>query len=225
MGIIYCYTNKINGKRYIGQTINPEQRYSAHKSAAYNKNNYEYKTPFHAAIRKYGWENFDYTILVQDVNDIDLLNSLECYYIKAYNSKVPNGYNILDGGSNAAKPKSIATRQKLTWAQAELTPEEILELRLAYYNKQSPKKIYDNKYKDRLHYNAFLNIWSGRRYKNYYPELLQNGRHTKLTQEIADQIRQEYKTTKTSYEKLGEKYNISKSTIADIIKNRTWTKK
>ena len=28
MGTISCYTNKITGKKYIGQTINPELRYT-----------------------------------------------------------------------------------------------------------------------------------------------------------------------------------------------------
>ena len=39
MGIIYCFTNNINDKKYIGQTINPLQRYNAHKSNYANKNN------------------------------------------------------------------------------------------------------------------------------------------------------------------------------------------
>ena len=80
-----------------------------------------------------------------------------------------------------------------------MTEEEIIELRKAYANKESPKKIYDAKYKERLHYNAFLNIWSGRRYKNIMPEVIENGRHTKLTQEIADDIRKIYREEKISY--------------------------
>lgn len=34
---IYKYTNKINGKNYIGQSINLERRQYGHKSVAYNK--------------------------------------------------------------------------------------------------------------------------------------------------------------------------------------------
>ena len=89
-------------------------------------------------------------------------------------------------------------------------------------NKESPKKIYDEKYKDRLHYNSFLNIWSGRRYKNIMPEALETGRHTKMTQEKANQIRELYLKGNLSYGKLAEEFGISKSTVADIIKNRTW---
>ena len=85
------------------------------------------------------------------------------------------------------------------WDQAKLTKEEVIELRVAYKNGESPSKIYNEKYKDRLHYNSFLNIWSGRRYKHVLPEYIENGRHTKLTQEKADEIRRLYKTEKFTY--------------------------
>ena len=184
MGAIYCYTNLINQKKYIGQSIDPKQRYNAHKSSAFNENSKEYNSPLHMAMRKYGYENFSYEIL-QETNDIELLNSLEVFYIKYYNSQIPNGYNILEGGKNAPRGEvPLEVKKKLTWTQAKLTEDEVIALRLAYANKESPKAIYDELYKDRLHYNSFLNIWSGRRYKNIMPEAIEMGRHTKLNEEI-----------------------------------------
>jgi hypothetical protein len=53
-------------------------------------------------------------------------------------------------------------------------------LRIAYKNGESPSKIYKEKYSERLHYNSFLNIWSGRRYKNIMPDYIEKGRHTKM---------------------------------------------
>ena len=223
MGIIYCFTNLINNKKYIGQSIRDDNsRYHNHICAIKHETNNEYDTPLHRSIRKYGLENFEYEILVKNVSDIELLNNLEIYYIKKFNSLIPNGYNIESGGKNCPKPKTANHKEKLTWAQAKLTKEEIIELRKAYMNNESPKKIYDEKYKDRLHYNSFLNIWSGRRYQNIMPEALNKGRHTKMTQEKANQIREIYQNEKISYQKLAERFNISKSTVADIINNRTW---
>ena len=52
-GKIYKYTNLINNKIYIGQTIQPlEERHKKHISQL-NDNTY-----FHRAIKKYGIENF-----------------------------------------------------------------------------------------------------------------------------------------------------------------------
>lgn len=226
MGIIYCFTNLINNKKYIGQSINDDgSRYNNHKNAYRSEKNQEYNSPLHRAMRKYGFNNFSYEILVKDIDDIHVLNDLECYYIQKHNCLIPNGYNIEPGGKNAPKPKTQEQKVKLTWGQAELTEEEIIELRKAYANKESPKKIYDAKYKERLHYNAFLNIWSGRRYKNIMPEVIENGRHTKLTQEIADDIRKAYREEKVSYQKLAERFGISKSSVADVLKGRTWKNK
>lgn len=222
MGAIYCYTNLVNQKKYIGQSIDPNQRYKAHKSAVYNEKSQEYNAPLHAAMRKYGFENFSYEIL-QETNDVDLLNEMEIFYISYYNTQIPNGYNILSGGRNALRgAMPVEVKKKLTWAQAKLSEDEVIILRLAYANKESPRAIYDEFYKDKLHYNSFLNIWSGRRYKNIMPEVIENGRHTKLNEDIVREIRLEYKNTKTSYQKLADKYNIPKATIADIIKERTW---
>ena len=222
MGIIYCYTNKINGKKYVGQTINPEQRYNAHKSNYQNRNHTEYNSLIHKACRKYGFNNFTYEVLVKGIDDINVLNELEIYYIKKFNCQTPNGYNVEAGGKNCAKPKTLEHRKKEIWGQAKLTEEEVIELRKAYRDKKSPTEIYNKKYKNRLHYNSFLNIWVGKRYGLIMPEVFQNGRHTKLTAETVKQIRKDREQTNLSYDKLAEKYGVSKGTISDIIKRRTW---
>lgn len=222
MGIIYAYINKINGKMYIGQTINPEKRYNAHKSNYQNPNNQEYDSLIHRAFRKYGFENFEYKILAKNIEDIEMLNKLEIFFIQNYNTQVPNGYNVESGGKNCNRPKTLEHRKKEIWGQAKLTEEEVIELRKAYQNKKSPTEIYNQKYKERLHYNSFLNIWTGRRYGLIMPEVFEKGRHTKLTAEIVKKIREDKENNKLSYTKLAEKYHISKSTIADIINKRTW---
>lgn len=222
MGVIYCYTNKINNKKYVGQTINPEQRFIQHKSSAFNPKDKDYEAPLHRAFRKYGYENFSYQILAE-AETIEELNGLEIYYIAHLNTKIPNGYNILDGGRNEKKPKSKETKDKLMKAHAKLSEQEIIVLRKAYANHSSPKQIYNELYKTRMHYNSFLNIWSGQRYKTIMPEVFkERDKHTKLNAEIVKNIRKDREENKISYQNLAKKYNISKSTIADIITKRTW---
>jgi group I intron endonuclease len=87
MGIIYSYTNKNTGKKYIGQTINPEQRKRNHLHEAIVKESEYY---FHRSIRKHGIDAFDYEVLEE--ND-ENLNERENYYINMYNTLWPNGYN------------------------------------------------------------------------------------------------------------------------------------
>ena len=222
MGIIYSYTNLINGKKYIGQTINPQQRYNAHKSASLNENDQEYNSAFHRAIRKYGWENFRYEIL-NETDNIELLNELEIFYIDFYQTKVPNGYNVLDGGKNCKHPMSETTKDKLRWSHGKLTKDEVIILRLAYANNESPKAIYEEYFKDKLAYSSFLNIWSGNRYKTVMPELIQKGRKTKLTQEQVKEIKILLKNNGgTKFRQIAEQYGVTKGAIEAIDQNKTW---
>lgn len=88
---IYVIKNNINNKVYIGQTVNPRIRFNAHKNAA-RKNS---PLLIHQAMIKYGIDNFYFEILESQIEDYD---EKEKYYIKLYNSLMPNGYNMTKGG-------------------------------------------------------------------------------------------------------------------------------
>jgi group I intron endonuclease len=90
---IYKITNLINGKVYIGQSIHPERRWIEHKQRARHGKE---KSAIHLAIEKYGEENFSFEILKWSEN----YNKEEIDMIKKYNSLIPNGYNITEGGEN-----------------------------------------------------------------------------------------------------------------------------
>jgi len=87
--IIYKATNKINGKCYIGQTINTlHTRMVSHKTQSKSS-----KTHFHNAIRKYGWHNFTWEIIDITCQNKNELNEMEYPYIKQLGD-----YNITEGG-------------------------------------------------------------------------------------------------------------------------------
>ena len=98
MGGIYLYKNNITNQVYIGQALDLNQRYNAHKSAIHNKESKEYDSCISQAFREYGFENFSYEILAKNIENKELLSLLENYYISFYNSTYPNGYNKTYGG-------------------------------------------------------------------------------------------------------------------------------
>lgn len=224
MGIIYCYTNKLNNKKYIGQTINPEARKNSHKSEAFNEKSHTYNSVFHRAIRKYGYENFTYEILEEiDESRYDTLNDIEESYIQKYNTLVPNGYNIYPGGNTTHGRKMREEfRRKKSLEKGILTEEQVIDLRKRYANGESPSKIYKEYYQDIMAYSSFLNVWDGHRYELIMPEVFNNRHHTKFNEKLIKDIRLDRELNKLSYQQLANKYNIPKSSIVDIIKRKTW---
>lgn len=95
-GYIYKIVNQINGTSYVGQTITSiNERFSQHKSSCKR-----YKTYLYNAMNKYGIENFTIE-KIDSANSQKELDDKEIYWIKKLNTKIPNGYNILDGGNGA----------------------------------------------------------------------------------------------------------------------------
>lgn len=92
---IYCFLNKINNKRYIGQSINIEERYKQHIR---NIRNPKFNFPLYNSLRKEGLENYDFVILEEcpDATPHEL-DKREIYWISYYDS-YNNGYNLTKGG-------------------------------------------------------------------------------------------------------------------------------
>lgn len=109
MGIIYMATNKTTGKCYIGQTIKKlKNRKLEHFSAS---KNLKFKYKFCNAIRKYGFNDFDWETLYDNV-PINMLNSMESLCIDMHNTFF-NGYNSTTGGENG-KQVSEETKKKIS---------------------------------------------------------------------------------------------------------------
>lgn len=102
MGLIYIIKNICNDKVYIGQTTKAmEHRFKEHIRAS--KNNYEPSMVLYKAMRKYGIENFYVELLENNLYGNNLLNEKEKYWIEQYNSLVPFGYNVRQGGEDCGR--------------------------------------------------------------------------------------------------------------------------
>lgn len=104
---IYKITNKINGKCYIGKSIDIYQRWNRHKIDSRPIQEGGDTCTIHNAIRKYGLNNFSFEIV--EIIDLPQLNEREKYWINFYDSYY-NGYNDTFGGEGTIKYdyKSIA---------------------------------------------------------------------------------------------------------------------
>ena len=69
------------------------------------------------AMRKYGFENFEFSILEEDITSKKILDEKERYYIKFYKSlSSQNGYNVALGGNSKGK-HSQETKIKMSESQ------------------------------------------------------------------------------------------------------------
>ena len=92
MAYIYQITNKINGKVYIGKTeFSIEKRFKEHCRDFLREKNE--KRPLYAAMRKYGVENFEISL----IEETDNPNEREIFWIE-YFGTFKYGYNATLGG-------------------------------------------------------------------------------------------------------------------------------
>jgi group I intron endonuclease len=126
---IYCITNKVNNKKYIGQTRHMQARKRYH----FNVLGYGYHHNHHLqnAYKTYGKDNFVFTIveLVDDGISQSDLDAIEVDYIQAaYTANQEYGYNIEIGGRAGRKidpNKTNKSGAKKGHPVSELTKERI----------------------------------------------------------------------------------------------------
>lgn len=92
MYCIYKITNLVNGKTYIGQ----------HKYKTLNDNYMGSGTLLYKAKKKYGIENFKKEIILSDIDNIELANDYEQFYILWNRALGKAEYNLAKGGNGSS---------------------------------------------------------------------------------------------------------------------------
>lgn len=87
---IYIITNTVNAKQYVGIAADLERRWKRHRLANEGQ-------LIHRAIKKYGIDAFVFTHFA-NAFDAESAKVIERMLIVEHNTKMPNGYNMTDGG-------------------------------------------------------------------------------------------------------------------------------
>lgn len=110
MGYIYVAWNIVTGMGYVGKTTKTlEERKQGHLRDAFDGSHLY----FHKAIRKYGSDSFEWSILYQDDdNDKEWMDWWEMKFIRQLGTKKPGGYNLSDGGEGGTGFKHTAEARR-----------------------------------------------------------------------------------------------------------------
>lgn len=220
---IYKYTNKVNGKVYIGQSNNIQRRIIEHNSRANNPSNDEYQSILSKAIRKYGIENFDIAVLCEC--STDALDTLEKQYIAEYRSHLPQyGYNCTLGGESSGKRTiSLTELEQLTWdlmntdipqkdlaLKYNVTPQTISDINVGKYSVRDieyPIRKRKRKIKIANCIVCGTKITYGHKYCNKCSHTLQQKCERPEPKQLAQEI------IESSFSAVGKKYGVSDNAI------------
>jgi len=119
---IYKITNLVNGKVYIGQSVNLYKRFSHHMQDLRNKRHAN--KHLQSAWNRYGEHNFNFEII--EICNEKILDMREQYWIKYFKSTNRKfGYNLEDGG-NKNKHLTEEVKKKIGESnKGHKMPEEV----------------------------------------------------------------------------------------------------
>ena len=146
-GIIYRYKSP-SGKYYIGQTVVEEQR----RGVFLNPNSRYGGSKIDNARKKYGPENFEYTVLLKVSGDNleeikTYLNTLEMGFIKMYDS-YKNGYNSTEGGDSGCRCEE--TKEKISSSLMGHKHKEESKRKMSESKKGKPHKSLSEETKKKI---------------------------------------------------------------------------
>lgn len=237
-GVIYYIRNRINDKKYIGQTIDFKRRKWEHKNELFNNKhrNLELQQDFN----KYGFENFEVVILEYCNNRKQLLER-ETYWINYYSGiESKSIYNMQDNKHCNKLMRTFNSNGQKGKCVKDSTKKKISETEKAYY------KNHINSFQGKHHTQVTKEYLSKLKKQEYLTNPnygMTCKKHTDKTKQIlhekglarADLMRKlntKYindfiSNLKIDYEKLGtykkvaEKYNLDAPRVYNLIKYGT----
>lgn len=159
---IYKITNRINGNSYIGLSVDIERRWKAHLQRYKDSTNKEYEKVLYKAFRKYGIENFDFTIIEEC--SLEKLREREKFWIAHFNT-YHNGYNSTEGGED------IFPMPGEKHPNHKLTENDVIYIRELWASKTLSTREMYYEFQHIIGKSGFKKIYTWQTWKNILPEL------------------------------------------------------
>ena len=244
-GVIYKIINEINGKKYIGSTINKSRRWRDHKRML--KNNCHDNQHLQNAWNKYGSNSFRFSV-IEKIQDVDNLLGREDFYIKYINYYNPESlYNIAKDAKASMRGREMSekTRKKMSESHkgkelSEETKEKLSKLMSGNnnynYGKKIPEKTREKMSKalkgremsektrkkmSESHKGKELS----EKHKKNLSEASKGENHpqSKLTRKKVKVILYLLDGDSFTHKEIGKMYGVSKSAISSIARGKNWT--
>ena len=123
--LVYLVTNKINGHKYIGKT---KETLKERRRKHYVDSKRGRKTAFCHALRKYKEEDFEWTVLEDNLTEEEALEK-EIYYIALHNTYLSDEhYNMTPGGEGYSLSDEIKEKISKANKGKKRTPEQNAKL-------------------------------------------------------------------------------------------------
>jgi group I intron endonuclease len=207
--LIYSVLNKINNKRYIGQTIrNFKPRVTQHFYDALVRVS---NNPFHCALRKYGKDSFEWAVL-EECGDIETLNFREQCYIAEFGTLAPYGYNLKPGGENHSC--NLISRKKIS--NSLCGRSQSIESNIKRSISLSGERNHNYRKSPSLDTRSRLSLTlTGKK-------LGEDNPNSHLSWKEVKDIRYTYSLGNISQRNLAKRHGVDQQTVWSIVNNKTW---
>ena len=217
---IYKYTNKLNGKIYIGRSTDIFKRKWAHLN---NPSPYSY---FDQTLISIGEDKFNFEIIEEC--SADELKDREKYWIKFYNCCVldnkEKGYNLTHGGEEYKSEENPWA--KLSVIEVKEIIEKLANTKISIQQLGKDYKVHYNTISDinRCKTWAWLHTYKSNIRKESQGSLFKGELGcNKITEEQAKYIINLLEHDKRSLAQISREENLSLNILYDINRCKTWT--
>lgn len=134
---VYCITNMVDGRAYIGSSIHVEKRWSEHQSEL--RRNVHHSVYLQRAWNKYGKDAFQFRVLME-CSKKDMLRLEQLFMIIFQSADCNHGYNMYpiagSPGGTKATPEVKAQLSQIVRTRLQDRPELVQQLRLNALNQK-----------------------------------------------------------------------------------------
>lgn len=232
-GKFYIYTifNKINGKIYIGKTIDPDNRWRAHLCsgrAVYSTSYDVHNKDFYRELFSFGEPNFTFSVL-QVFDTEHHCFEAEKFWVSHFRSHNKDMcYNKMGGGTGTTHSKE--TKQKLSQIKNKLSMDDASKVRHIYLTTDDGQEELAIKFG--ISITTISGIVNNKLYRiddETYPHDLVKEKKKRIMAERAgnrvlsadqvSQIRVLYETSQYTYETLAKQFDVVPNTISYAVNN------